>query len=203
MKIHPLLLLVIGGALSFALINPASPEAARRPFLSAPLPAARIIVDKQARELYLYSGESLVRTYPVKLGLNPVDDKERQGDRRTPEGFFYVCLKNPHSRFHLSLGLSYPNLEDAERGLKNKLITQAQYDTIARKIAQGHIPPWDTALGGEIFIHGKAEAWDWTYGCVALTDRDIEELFRVVPVGTRVEIRKDSRLVQAANGPPP
>ncbi len=167
--------------------------------LASPLPAARIVIDKQAHKLFLYSGERLIRVYPVKIGLNPVDDKVRQGDRCTPEGSYYVCTKNPRSRFHLSLGLSYPNIEDAKRGLRTRVINRAQYDAIVRKISQGRIPPWNTPLGGEIFIHGGAEAWDWTYGCIALTNKDIEELFRIIPNGTKVEIRKDTRISLVRN----
>jgi hypothetical protein len=69
---------------------------------------------------------NLVRTYRVGLGLSPVEDKIRAGDRRTPEGEFYICMKNSHSQFYLSLGLSYPNQKHAERGLRDGLITRGQ-----------------------------------------------------------------------------
>lgn len=165
-----------------------------KPVLNAPIPSPlpnpKIVIRKKTRELSLYSGKKLVRVYPIILGLNPIDDKARQGDNCTPEGSFYICTKNPRSKFHLSLGLSYPNIEDAERGLRNKLITRDQYDTIVQGISTGGIPPWNTPLGGEIFIHGEAETWDWTYGCVALANKHIEELYRVIKVGTAVEIRK-------------
>lgn len=158
--------------------------------LLKPLSEAKIVIQKKARRLKLFSGKALVREYPIKIGKNPVGDKERQGDGRTPEGSFYICVKNPQSSYHLSLGLSYPTIEDAERGLRRKLITEEQYERIVSRIADGKIPPWDTPLGGEIFIHGEAEIWDWTYGCVAMNNKDIEELFRVIPVGTKVEITK-------------
>ncbi len=158
--------------------------------LGGPLPKAKIVIRKLERKLYLYSEGKLVREYPIKLGKNPVDDKVRQGDFCTPEGSFYICIKNPRSQYHLSLGLSYPNTEDAKRGLETKLIDKIQYDAIIRRISSKGIPPWDTPLGGEIFIHGEADIWDWTYGCVALYNDDIEELFKVVPVGTQVVIQK-------------
>ncbi|MFZ5776318.1 MAG: L,D-transpeptidase family protein [Thermodesulfobacteriota bacterium] len=158
--------------------------------MHGPLKDARIVVRKSDRKLLLYSEERLLRAYPVKLGYNPVDDKVRQGDKCTPEGSFYVCQKNPRSRYHLSLGLSYPNIDSAERGLRDGLINQNEYDLIVDKIRQRAIPPWNTKLGGEIFIHGDAEEWDWTYGCVALNNPDIEELFRVIGVGTEVIIQK-------------
>ena len=158
--------------------------------LDHPLSEAKIVIHKLERKLYLYSEGKLLREYPIKLGKNSVDDKVRQGDLCTPEGSFYICTKNPRSQYHLSLGLSYPNIEDAKRGLESHLINKKQYDAIVRRNAAKGIPPWDTQLGGEIFIHGEADIWDWTYGCVALYNADIDELFKVVPVGTKVVIQK-------------
>ncbi|MGV1100231.1 L,D-transpeptidase family protein [Thiovibrio sp. JS02] len=158
--------------------------------LEAPLKSPKIVIKKTKKKLYLYSEERLLRAYPIKLGYNPVDDKVRQGDRCTPEGEYYICIKNPQSKYHLSLGLSYPNVEDAKRGLENKLISQREFDAIAQRISKKSIPPWNTPLGGEIFIHGGGETWDWTYGCVALHNKDIEELYKVIGVGTEVIIQK-------------
>lgn len=160
---------------------------AREP-LRLPLVSPRIVVSKGARRLELYSDGRVVRAYRVGLGKNPVDDKERARDYRTPEGDFYVCVKNAASKFYLSLGLSYPNREDAERGLRDGLITRATRDRIVAAIDEGLRPPWDTALGGEIFIHGSGSASDWTWGCVALDDADIKELFDAVPMKTPVSI---------------
>jgi murein L,D-transpeptidase YafK len=156
--------------------------------LRLPLSRPEIVVEKSARRLSLYAGGEVVRVYRVGLGTAPVGDKERAGDRRTPEGSFYVCVKNPQSAFYLSLGLSYPNAEDAERGLRAGLITRAQYRRIVRAISGNQTPPWDTALGGTIFIHGNGSQSDWTWGCVALDDRDMKELFDSVPTGTPVRI---------------
>lgn len=153
-----------------------------------PLREARIIIDKTERKLFLYSGDELIKTYPVRLGLDPVGDKEKAGDRRTPEGSFYICTKNPKSRFFLSLGLSYPNKEDAERGLSNGLITREQYRAIVQAIEAGRKPPWNTPLGGAICIHGGGIAWDWTHGCIALQNKDVQELYRILPVGTPVTV---------------
>jgi murein L,D-transpeptidase YafK len=124
----------------------------------------------------------------VGLGRDPEGDKIRQGDGRTPEGSFYVCVKNPDSNYYLSLGLSYPNKEHAERGLRNELITRAQYDQIMNAIKAKARPPWDTMLGGEVFIHGRGSNSDWTLGCVALEDDDMKELFDAIPKGTPVFI---------------
>jgi murein L,D-transpeptidase YafK len=158
--------------------------------LKLPLVNPKIVVSKSARQLSLYSDGRVVRTYRIVLGANPVDDKLKQGDRATPEGDFYVCVKNARSNFHLSLGLSYPNIEDAERGLRDKLITRAQRDAIVSAIKNGRRPPWDTPLGGEIFIHGGGTESDWTWGCAALANPDIEELFDAVPIGTSVRIER-------------
>lgn len=149
---------------------------------------ARIVVFKSKRELQLLSGDSIVRTYKVGLGLEPVLPKVRQGDYATPEGNYYVCSKNPQSRYDFALGLSYPSPNDAERGLESGLITAEEHDRIIAAFVKRAAPPSNTSLGGEIMIHGKGSSWDWTSGCVALDHRDIEELFRTVPIGTPVTI---------------
>jgi murein L,D-transpeptidase YafK len=166
----------------------ASQNADAREPLRLPLVEPRIVISKSGRRLDLYSDGRVVRTYRIALGEHAVEDKERAGDRRTPEGEFYVCVKNAASKFHLSLGLSYPNREDAERGLRDHLITRAEHDRIVRAIERHLRPPWDTALGGEIFIHGGGTASDWTWGCVALDNADVKELFDAVPLGTKVII---------------
>ena len=161
----------------------------RREALKLPLMDPRIVVLKGRRQLKLYSAGSLVRTYKVGLGLNPVDDKKRQGDRATPEGEFYIFTKNNKSAYYLSLGISYPNVEDAERGLRDGLISSAQHDTIVKAIKRKATPPQHTALGGDIYIHGNGATSDWTWGCVALENDDIKELFDAVGVGTPVTIK--------------
>jgi murein L,D-transpeptidase YafK len=175
------------GQTEAAQVESASSVSSQSP-LKLPLVNPRIVISKSKRELTLVAGGGVVRIYRIALGTNPVDDKERQGDRRTPEGDFYVCVKNEKSNFYLSLGLSYPNAEDAARGLRDKLITSAQHKRIMRAIENRQRPPWDTALGGEIFIHGGGAASDWTWGCVALENADIKELFAAVPMGTPVRI---------------
>ncbi len=156
--------------------------------LTLPLVEPKLVVSKSKRQLTLYSNGKAVRAYRVGLGRNPVGDKAEQGDGRTPEGEFYVCVKNSASRFYLSLGLSYPNREDAERGLRDGLITRAEYNEIVSAIDRRVRPPWNTRLGGEVFIHGNGSASDWTLGCIALDDSDMKELFEAVPKGTPVKI---------------
>lgn len=157
--------------------------------LKLPLKNPLIVVSKSKRRLALYSDGALVRTYKVGLGLNPVPDKVRQGDRATPEGDFYVFTKNDKSAFYLSLGISYPNIEDAERGLREKMISRAQHDAIVRAVKRKATPPQNTRLGGDIYIHGNGASSDWTWGCVALENEDIRELFEAVTVGTTVTIK--------------
>lgn len=161
----------------------------QRPPLKLPLKDPQIIVTKSARKLELISEGIVVRTYRVGLGLNPVDDKERQGDRATPEGDFYIFTRNDKSAYYLSLGISYPNIEDADRGLRDALISRAQHDAIVKAIKGNGKPPQNTALGGDIYIHGNGAQSDWTWGCVALENEDIRELFDAVPVGTLVTIK--------------
>ena len=156
--------------------------------LARPLVDPKLVVSKSKRRLQLYSAGRVVRTYRVGLGLSPVEDKVRARDRRTPEGEFYIYLKNARSQFYLSLGLSYPNQQHAERGLRDGLITRAQYEQIAGALKRRRAPLQNTRLGGEIFIHGNGSQSDWTWGCVALDDKDIRELFDAVPVGTPVTI---------------
>jgi murein L,D-transpeptidase YafK len=165
-----------------------SPEDASREKPKAPVGSPRVLITKSKRRLVLYSGDVEVCTYKIALGREPKGDKLSKGDGRTPEGEFYVCNRNSDSKYYLSLGLSYPNSEDAARGLADALITREQHDDIVRAIEQSGTPPWDTALGGEIFIHGGGSRRDWTMGCIALENEDIRELFEMVPVGTPVTI---------------
>jgi murein L,D-transpeptidase YafK len=163
-------------------------EALNQRPLKLPLSSPKVVVEKGARRLRLYAGGELVRVRHIALGFTPEGDKVRQGDGRTPEGEYKVCMKNPKSNFYLSLGLTYPNAEDAERGLRDGLITQAQHKSITRALTAGRCPPWNTALGGEIFIHGGGTGRDWTFGCVALENPEIKELFDTLPEGTPVRI---------------
>jgi len=157
--------------------------------LQKPITNPSIVVYKKERKLELYSGEKLVQTYRVGLGFSPVADKQREGDGATPEGDFYVFVKNNKSAYYLSLGVSYPNVEDAERGLRDGLITKAQHDAIVEAQRKKIAPPQYTRLGGLIYIHGNGAKSDWTWGCVALENEDMKVLFDSVTVGTPVKIK--------------
>lgn len=137
-------------------------------------PVQRILIEKAARRMTVYQQSGPAKTYKIALGSSPQGDKSRQGDGRTPEGVFRVDRLNPQSRFHLSLGIDYP---------------QAHH----RKAA--HAAGFDP--GGDIMIHGQPNSipdgyrvkGDWTEGCIAVTDGEIEEIFAMTRIGTEVEIR--------------
>lgn len=146
-----------------------------------------IIVHKSKKILEVWENGQLMKSYPIAVGKDSKDHKEREGDMRTPEGEYRVCVKNPKSKYHLSLGINYPNEKDAESGLRKGLISKTEYDAICD--AKKEIPPWKTALGGEIYIHGNLEKQNWTHGCVRMNDPDIEELFGKAQIGTKVIIK--------------
>jgi murein L,D-transpeptidase YafK len=147
----------------------------------------KIIVDKSDRTLGVYVNDILFRQYPISLGQTPIGDKERRGDMKTPEGTFYVANKLPNSSFYLALVLSYPNKEDAARGLKSGLVTKKQKNLIDKRIDKCQIPPQrSTRLGGMIEIHGNGggrQYGDWTWGCIAVNDTYMEELFNFAESG--------------------
>ncbi len=151
----------------------------------------RVVVLKANRRLHLLDGGTVVRTYPIGLGPHPVGDKQQAGDGRTPEGVFHICTKKLDSEHHRFLGIDYPDPEAARRGLAVGLLTDGEARAIMAAAAEGRCPPWLTAIGGGVGLHGRGRAGasgDWTAGCIALADRDIEELFAVLRIGDEVEI---------------
>ena len=149
----------------------------------------RLVIHKKQRRLEIFDGARSIKTYRIALGSAPTGDKCVEGDGRTPEGKFYVFTKNAASKFHRSLGLSYPNREAAERGLKDGIISRDEHDAIIEAVKNQKMPPQKTALGGEIYIHGGGAQIDWTRGCAALEDADISEIFDLIAVGAEVEIK--------------
>ena len=143
---------------------------------------------KSIRTLELYGDGVLLGRFKIALGGSPEGDKKQEGDSKTPEGQYFICTRNNRSRFTLFLGLSYPNIEDGKRGLENGLINNETFDIIKRSIENDQQPPWNTPLGGAVGIHGKGNSYDWTLGCVALSDEDITILWDYTPLGTMVEI---------------
>lgn len=148
----------------------------------------RIVVKKADRKLQIFDGEKLIKTYQIGLGFTPEGDKEKQGDGKTPEGDFYIFTKNDQSKYYLSLGVSYPSIDDAEKGFREKLISENERDKIIEAIKSKKMPLQNTKLGGEIYIHGNGSKEDWTLGCVALEDAEMKELFEAIPIGTNVKI---------------
>lgn len=148
-----------------------------------------IYVYKEKRRLYVIQSEVLVRDYPIGLGFHPQGDKEREGDGRTPEGDFFVCVKNASSRFVKSLGLNYPEKRHAERAFFAGVLSPNEFRDILLAHEKKSTPPWRTILGGEIFIHAGGAHKDWTDGCVALYNSDMDELFQIAALGTNVVIR--------------
>ncbi len=131
----------------------------------------RILVYKENRRMYLMHHDVALKAYDIHLGFTPVGPKEVEGDGKTPEGDYFIDRKNPNSNFHLSLGISYP---------------QPQHRMAARELGKG--------AGGDIFIHGgprrgiDRQGPDWTAGCIAVTDDEIEDIYAMVRVGTPISI---------------
>src|SRR5882724_2272428 len=151
-----------------------------------PMDDMRIVIEKSLRRLTVFRDGKLIKKFPVVLGNSPVGPKEVRGDGKTPEGDYYICTRNEESKFHLFLGLSYPNLEDARTAFAQNLITDEEHNSIISSQSRKVRPPWDTALGGEVGIHGHGVEGDWTAGCIAVTNDAIEELWEMCPMGTAV-----------------
>ena len=154
---------------------PAPPKPVAKP---APLPkkADRVLVLKGARKLMLMAGDRTIKTYTVSLGRTPVGHKQRQGDGKTPEGVYTLDYRNPNSQYYRSIHISYPRPQDLAH---------------ARKLG--------VSAGGDIMIHGlpNGKGWigkdharfDWTEGCIAVTNEEMDEIWAMVDDGTRIEIR--------------
>ena len=144
----------------------------------------RILIEKAARRLTLFNdSDEILLSFPIALGSCPVGLKECEGDGKTPEGSYFVCLKKI-GKYGPSLGVSYPSEQDALR----MRAPEELIDCIRERTAQGKRPPWGSFLGGEIYIHGGGAVSDWTAGCVALNDVDAKALYDAVPMGTAIEI---------------
>ncbi len=135
----------------------------------------KVVVYKAKRQMQLLSGTEVIKNYSISLGDNPIGHKVQEGDERTPEGDYVIDYRNPQSRYHLSLHISYPNEKDKEN---------------AKKLG--------VSPGGDIMIHGSPKnfQWsesllknmDWTDGCIAITNKEIEEFGRLVKNGTKITL---------------
>ncbi len=143
-------------------------------------PVTAVVVHKEARKMFLMHDDTVLRSYYIGLGFAPDGHKEIEGDGKTPEGRYVIDQKNPNSKFHLSLGISYPN--NADRSYANSI---------------GKSP------GGDIFIHGNQDlkhrikqGWryffdkDWTAGCIAVTDAEMTEIYSMIGIGTPIFIQQ-------------
>lgn len=134
-------------------------------------PVTQVVIEKGDRQMFLLSGRTVLKAYDIGLGFQPIGHKQFEGDGRTPEGIYYIDRQNPNSQYHLSLGISYPDPEDK-----------------ARAMMLGQQP------GGDIMIHGRGaygkvqKARDWTAGCIAVDDDEIEDIFSMVRPGVPVVI---------------
>ena len=159
----PVILLLVAAIYMFP--EPKLPEGAE---------VDKILVDKSGRKLMLYNDGRLLKSYRISIGKNLVGPKQYQGDRKTPEGIYKIDSKNPNSKYFRNLGISYPNSNDVKNAKR-----------------AGKSP------GGDIKIHGYRNnsalahlniKYPWTLGCIALTNKDMDELFEVIKIGTRIEI---------------
>jgi len=157
-----------------------------------------IVTDKYDRTLSLFLDDIWLKSYHIELGEGGLDDKAIAGDHRTPEGSFYICQKAvlvPPQEFFGTrwLRLSYPDYEDAERGLKQGLIDIQKYNSIISSLDKRWIPSQNTKLGGGVGIHGGNSpklGKDWTWGCIGMNDEDLEEFYDYVDTSTKVIIQK-------------
>ncbi len=162
---------------------------------------ARIVIWKSQYTLTLYKGDRPVKTYRAVFGKGFRDgDKQRAGDKRTPEGDFFICSMNHSKRFYKFMGLSYPGVRHAEYGVRAGLISQQEFDMIRKADQERQPPPWDTKLGGAVGIHGRmidsaiaprryaGAGTNWTDGCIAMENADVDEIYSVVSLGTPVTV---------------
>jgi len=143
----------------------------------APVKADKILVLKSERKLQLLKGGKVVREYRVALGLQPVGKKTQQGDYKTPEGNYVVSGRNPRSQYHRSLRISYPNATD--RAAAAKLGVDPGGDVMIHGLPNGYQPK----------LRRGAIMTDWTWGCIAVTDEELDEIWELVPNGTPIEIK--------------
>ena len=164
------LLQLITAGLLLALVASCAPSKFKS--YSGP-PVTQIVVNKSARQMLFLSGNTVIKSYNVGLGNEPRGHKQFSGDGKTPEGLYYIDRRNPDSRYHLSIGVSYPNPQD-----------------VSFALSQGKDP------GNDIFIHGQGPEGralaplkrDWTAGCIAVTDAEMEDIYAMVRDGTPILI---------------
>ena len=157
----------------------------------------RLLTDKSDKQVTVYNGNTPLKAYHIELGDGGTGDKQIAGDHKTPEGSFYITQKlvlNPADEYLGTrwMRLSYPNIEDARRGLASGLINSTTYNAIVNAINNGQTPPQNTPLGGGVGVHGGSTAslgTNWTWGCVGLSNTDVQDFYDYMKVGTKVVIQ--------------
>lgn len=157
-----------------------------------------LVILRSTHTLIVKQGDVTLRTFKVAFGSGGKKAKLREGDHTTPKGTYSIKSVRNSDRFHLFMHLNYPNMNDAKRALKSNLISRKQYQTIVQALLEDRMPPQNTGLGGAIGIHGigvetkdKIEIHqlaDWTQGCIAMRNDEVEVLSRYISSGTRVTI---------------
>ncbi|HEX9019923.1 MAG TPA: L,D-transpeptidase [Nitrospirota bacterium] len=198
------MLRLVASILLLSCVSP-SPEASPEKAGASAAPSAptggqvRLVIWKSHYTVTLYKGETPFKTYRAVFGKGYLDgDKRMRGDRRTPEGEFYICTMNLSKRFYKFMGLSYPDVRHAEYGLLSNIISPLEYASIKKAIDDRQQPPWETRLGGAVGIHGRTAGAatappqylnrNWTDGCIALDNADVDEIYSMVSLGTPVTI---------------
>ena len=144
----------------------------------------QIIIRKGVRQLVLMDGQTPVLACRVGLGRMPEGAKRAQGDGCTPEGCYFICLIKEAGKYGRSLGLSYPNPQDAQQAFTEGRIDERTLLNVQAAHQERRRPPWGSPLGGEIYIHEGGSDRDWTAGCIALDAQDMDRLF---PYGPQVD----------------
>jgi murein L,D-transpeptidase YafK len=156
-----------------------------------------VLIDTERRTLSSLQGDETRRVYEnISIGRGGATIDKRKNDQKTPLGEFHVSRIAPDTPFHRFFGLDYPNLDQAYRALKDGVINRRQFDRIVAALRRGKAPPQNTPLGGYIGIHGVGEgdpeihqAFNWTNGCVALSNKQVDDLATWLQIGTRVVVR--------------
>lgn len=159
-----------------------------------------IVISKSKKELAVKKGDQIIKQYPIALGKGGQGTKRQLGDKKTPVGIYKIVAIKDESKFYYFMQLDYPNLLDAWYGYKNNIISASEFKKIAVAYKTGQKPPQDTKLGGYIGIHGLGveneeklqihNGFNWTDGCIALTNEQINDLKQYVAIGTKVIIKE-------------
>lgn len=160
-------------------------------------PEVRVVIDTAQQTLTVFRGETIAEQFPdIAIGRNGTTPDKRVHDKKTPLGEYRVARIKHDSDYHLFLGLDFPTEAQARRALERGLIDRGDYDAIAAAAAGGRLPPQNTPLGGYIGIHGVGNgdleihrSFNWTEGCIALTNEEVDRLAGFVRMGTPVEVR--------------